>query len=342
MHVAIDHGLQHISSNRKQSINSYFKDLALNYAVLQYIEHRSSGRTIDGTGFEDNQKRYDDLKELKRINIGISTYKQNGIDEVFVIQPNDYYKLIGSTSYVLYNKSKETHTYNSDSIKYKVLNFPNDYNTGETYANFKITRDGVDIIDIGDYENFPSTFGHESKFMYVNLVLNKLVDFHWERWDDSILYDSFIIIDDDDAVDYELTYTSNGTPISRTSSNETIVVNKFDEPIDTVYKKRRNELLSSLYIENIEENVQYNRNRHRKPLSKLIQNRIIIEQGEDFLIPFVDIEYLIKPTLIDYVTGKTCEISITREIVDLAIQRLKAYMKDEGYQHVVHETQISE
>ena len=426
MHIAIDHGLQHISSNRKQSINSYLKDLALNYSVLQFIELRSSGKTIDGKGFEDSQKRYDDLKELKRTTGIIPTYKQEGIDQVFVIQPNDYYKLIGSTSRVIYNKFKEPHEYNNETIKYKVLEFPTDYSSPhESYSEFKIIRRTIstsaeeDVVNILNYPKFKSTFKHDAKFMYVNLVLNKTKIFHWERWDDAILYDRFIIIDDDDDIEYELIYkTTEATPafITRTSSNQTINVKEFAEPylfvieteptdilevgdiitgqtssatsevirvisgtryiikdiegtysdnevigvtgvankliasgvgypnitLNVEYKKKRNELLSSLYFENIEENVQYSRNRHRKPISKLHQNRLIIEQGSTFLVPFVDIEYIAKPTLIDHVTGKTCEISITREIIDLTIQRLKAYIKDEGYQQIVHETQISE
>jgi len=46
MHIALDMGLQQIDSNRKQSISPEHKDMALNYAVLQFIETRSNPKTI--------------------------------------------------------------------------------------------------------------------------------------------------------------------------------------------------------------------------------------------------------------------------------------------------------
>jgi len=353
MHIAIDYGLQHISSNRKQSINNFLKDLALNYSVLQFIELRSSGKTNDGKGFEDTQKRYDDLKELKRVKRDIPTIKQNDINEVFVVQPDDYYKLIGSTSLVLYNKFKEEYLYDAVEIPYKTLVFPNDYGELRTYKDFKIViseagEDDITLIDIDNYKSFPPTVGHDSKFMYVNLLLNKAKNIHWQRWDDIELYDTFIIIDDNPNRTYTLTYKSERpgeTPdeeYTQTSNNHTISASIFSSDQEASYSRKRNELLSTLYSENIDENVQYSRNRHRKPISKLIQNRLVVEQGSDFLVPFVDIEYIKKPTLIDHITGKTCELSVTREIIDLAVQRLKAYIKDEGYQHIVNETQFSE
>ena len=67
LHIALDQRLQQLNSNRKLVLYPEQKDARLNEAVLQFINNVVSDKTnIKKEGFEDTQKRYDDIEELIR------------------------------------------------------------------------------------------------------------------------------------------------------------------------------------------------------------------------------------------------------------------------------------
>jgi hypothetical protein len=346
LHNAIDLGLQHISSNRKQSISKFHKDMALNYAVLQYVDTRTSPRSnTKGKGFEENQKRYDDLRELKRV-VTLPTYIPtdfSGENRVYSILPSDYLRATITTSKVSYNKFGlvVSHAPSATSIAY--LNFPDDMSSGAKYQNFRIDQtignNTTTIFGISPMHRFPDVFSVDAKFMIINLVLNHFsrndeIKVYWERYDSIYRPDTFIIVSNIGGI-FSLLYAGSQTNSVSDVITRSMVTN-------TINKRAANDLVSSQYRSSMLDNHHYRRNRHSNPITTIENKRLYVDCDDTFVVPSVNLEYLKRPTVIDHVTNSMCELSMNREVIDLAVQRLKAYIKDEGYQHIVNENQFNE
>ena len=343
MHIALDMGLQHIDSNRKQAISPEHKDMALNYAVLQFVETRSNPKTnIKREGYEDTQKRYDDLRELKR-SVNINSTYNNG--KVSAVLPHDYYKLVSIGANVVYSKYDLPDPSIGPETTAFILKFPDDSATGTVYNNFKITdSDGYTTITIFDIANYPkvSTFhSSDAKFMIVNLVLehinsgNDRFKVYWENWNDLYVPESFIFIGKKNLTTYTLSYSLTTT----TSEQKAYTYKYYPSSEGTLTPV---DLFSSEDEFNIMGNHYYQKNKHLNPAAYIERNKVVVYNGNNFVIPSISLVYLKKPRLINFKAGQSCEITVNREIIDLAIQKLKAYIKDEGYQHIVNESQIIE
>lgn len=339
MHIALDFGLQHIDSNRKQSISPEFKDLALNYAVLQFIESRLSEKSNRRQeGLEETSKRYDDLKDLKKVHTGVC-YKGKSGDKVFISTlPFDYYRYISFGANVHYNKFNLPVADNASTLLYQILPFKSGDSQGETYKNLKIEEDrGGDRNDINyNMPNF-NLYGKDSKFVAINHLLEVInttygVEAYWENYDDIYEPNSFIIIN---SIPLTLSYDNYAV------TSKTKVKSRFKYG-DITTSLVPCDVVSSEVAFDIRNTYYYNINAHRKPKLLIRKGYVEIQEGNKFAVSNYAIEYYKKPRLINYLTEQSCEIQVNREIVDLAIQRLKAYIKDEGYQHIVNENQIIE
>lgn len=349
MHIALDMGLQHINSNRKQSISVDHKDMALNYAVLQYVETRTNPKTnIKKEGLEETQKRYDDLEDLKR-SATLTCYKDSS--RVFTPLPKDYYKLISAGGLVTFSRFVRHTADQSKSFNTHILTFPTSASDIE-YSNFKIfkkpttTSDGsigiqVDsiVFDASEYPNLPLLYREDSKFMLINLILEELnkredLEVYWEKWNGHYVKNSLLIIDSS-KVGYTMSY-SDTIVYSILKPNQ---FNHYKELTGRVYPI---DLFSSRHEFEALVNPYYDRNSHLNPKGVIENGRFMLLEGQSFSISKCTIVYYKKPRLISFRHNQTCEITINREIIDLAVQRLKAYVKDEGYQHIVNESQIVE
>ena len=334
MHIALDMGLQHINSNRKQSITPYHKDMALNYAVLQFIENRTNPTTnVRKEGLEDTQKRYDDIRELKASVISNTLVDDN----VFAILPKDYYKLISAGARVKYFKSNKVKPNSTRVYHYYKLKLPND--ASGKYRNFKIIKyhnTSSSVIFNSTVENLPDFYTADAKFMLVNSILNTVDEqVYWEKWNDVYAKDSFIIIGDS-GTSYTITYDGQTSNSNYNTAQYNSYVNQPGDnlvPIDLISSEHEFESSSNYYT---------SKNRHYNPKGSIFNNRLVVYENDNFIISFVVFNYYKKPKLINHRTNQSCEISVNREIVDLALQKLKAYIKDEGYQHIVNENQIME
>jgi hypothetical protein len=339
MHIALDQALQHINTNRKQAISVDYKDMALNAAVLQFIENRTNPTTnIRKESKEETRKRVDDIRELKK-NFTTSTFKNERGS--FIILPYDYLKSDGIAGGV--KRGKEDIQEIEEVIKLHVLKFEGDENT--RFSNFKIMLQtsiedsmGIgyeEVFKASDYPNLPEFYGEESKFDLINLILekNKGKAF-WEKYDNVYKPNCLIFVNSVD--EYIMSYDSK----TITSKLETIKYKKLNTS-KTIYNKPI-DLISSFDIFEIEANPFYNSNRHLNPIAFIEDNRLYILNGNDFNVVKCSFNYIKKPRLISFRHNITCELTVNREIIEYAVQKLKAYIKDEGYQHQTNENQIVE
>jgi hypothetical protein len=383
LHAIIDAELEHISSNRKQSIKPEMIDWFLNGSVLQYIENKSNPKTnLKREGFEDSQKRYDDLRELKRVLNVTSCY--NDSTSMFANLPYNYYKLICADIDTYYNRINNPYiTSNVGIVQYqyiKTLFFPDDSNN-PAYANFNIqittyntitatsTTYIIPFSNNGDgYVNYTIYSGItsgatplNSKFIIVNYIVDKVnrlnlgATIYWEKYDNIYIPNTFIIVSPNTIQTNPI--IQYGTPAitvsTGTNYNTSGVIQytsyfynqgnpKYNPLIPDVVNTYSKDLISSADDQEALTNYYYSRNRHRKPLCTIVQNRLIIFTNPTFTTGNVKFQYIKYPTPINVFAGTMCEISVTREIIDLTIERIKAFIKDEGYQQMVRENTINE
>jgi len=335
MHIALDMGLQQIDSNRKQSISPEHKDMALNYAVLQFIETRSNPKTnLKREGYEDTQKRYDDLRELKRSKL-LSSYS---IDrKVFSILPVDYYKRVSIGANIYYSKENLLIPNSKETYYYSILPFPDDEGVNEFYSNFRISKNKKDLFNINNFPNISSFYSADAKFMIINLVLEHLKDIevYWEKWNNVYKPNSFILVNKEESANYRLSFHN----MSETSKDHSTTYNTYPSKGGKLTPVN---LFSSEHEFDINTNPYYQKNKHLNPSAYIEDSRVVIYNGTNFVVTSVSFTYIKKPRLINLKANQTCELSVNREIIDLALQKLKAYIKDEGYQHIVNESQIIE
>ena len=333
MHIAIDVGLQHINSNRKQSIGIEHKDLALNYAVLQFIETRSNSKTnVKQEGLEDTQKRLDDLRELKR---SYNSQTLMGDNRVFSILPVDYYKLLSGGAGIKFSKFDLPKPIGKKTIQVSVFDI-----SDITYDRFNISINDVSVFNIKNYAGLNKLIGEDAKFMLINTILEEVnkvkgIDVHWENWNNEYHKNSLIFVREGRIRNIQIRYANGVIEVNESSR----VYNIYDF---TSHDYKAIDIVSSQHRFGVDNNYYHVKNKHRNPTGYLVGNRLYIEEGDNFIVANTIIEYIKKPRLINLKNNQTCELTINREIIDLAVQRLKAYIKDEGYQHIVNESQIIE
>ncbi len=106
MHIAIQQGVDKINSLQADMLLPEEIDIELNKALLKFINLKYGKNNKYGKGFEESQKRIDDIRVLLTEAQIPSVFKEQLTDKFYVDTiefPNDYMYLINQRSYVLIN-----------------------------------------------------------------------------------------------------------------------------------------------------------------------------------------------------------------------------------------------
>ncbi len=327
LHIALDQRLQQLNSNRKLVLYPEQKDARLNEAVLQFINNVVSAKTnIKKEGFEDTQKRYDDIEEL--IRTATLPIYVNESDNIIAPTPWDYLHLINDRTILSYNCKGTNYTSMVSTItNVAIIPFVDDVATSAPYYNsFKINIDGATI-----FTSPISTKSVEAKFMIINCALETLniqglYEIYWEYYLDHYEKNSFIIITPTLASTATITYgttTTNGT--TKFYSNSTYNPSQ----IFTNTIKKSNELCSHEDVYDMLGNFYYSKNRHLKPISEIQRGYIKVFHDNTFIIKEVQIDYIKRPRLINLTLNQSCELNSGEEIVAIAVQNILVDIKND-------------
>lgn len=338
-HIAIEFGLQHITSNRKQSIAPEFIDMALNLSVSKYIASAVNPmKNVRGIGFEHNQVAYDELSPLKK-DASLTVFYNNDKNEYFSILPSTYRHHITSKTKIQFNRQLED-VQLDEVTRYKyVMEFRNptgaSVGTGRLYKGFKF-KVGEHVI-----EPNVSIYSTSAKFILINSVLEYFVkhsisgiSVYWQRYNDTYEPNSFIVISDTNYNSNDVTLSYTGIRVAAKTSLEILhrVINKSN-------REAENKIHKSITKNYVTDNTYYNSNSHKQLNISISGNKIIYPHTKTFRPIHAYIDYIKVPTMINYKTDTLSELIINDKIIQLAIQYLKALVKDEGYNHILQENQ---
>ena len=128
MHIAIQQGVDKINSLQADMLLSEEIDIELNKSQIRFVNTKYGKNNKYQKGFEESQKRIDDLRTLVTEYASPTTYKGQFSNNIWVDSfrlPNDYMYLVNQKSDVIIN---ECNTINyilreSDSISFFTLDF---------------------------------------------------------------------------------------------------------------------------------------------------------------------------------------------------------------------------
>ena len=334
IHTAIDSGLQQVNSNRKQAFMPEQYDIILNAVILQYIEDKIDPKSNPKKdGFEDNQRRVDELKELKK-SVTLRLYNDTK-NRKYTYIPSDYYKLIAGGCIIQnhYNKKKLTNVSNNETLYIYKLLFPDDIPSAQGVKSYFNTR--IRSTSAFDKTFTKNTYSKDSKFEIINYFLDYFkkelnYNIYWEYYDGTYYNNTFIITSNVAITNtIILTYTkgsdntlltSNATSSTSTLVYNTTIGNVIDAAIELISSKEKAESLKNFYI---------SKNRFDQPLCTEDNNKFNVYFDDKFVPLTIDFNYIIKPRLVNYYFNIMPEIKINDEIITRAIDKLKVFIKDE-------------
>lgn len=352
-HIAIDVRFKQLNTQRKLNIPSEIKDLALNRSILKFVEQRTNKKTNPKKeGFEDTQKRYDDIRELKREAI-LPTFVSSDYPTklVYSVLPSDYLKLINDRTERQWTCDTLSYTSPSTLYRYVIIPFPTDVTTGATasyYSNFVFTVNGVATTLPSP---LPTMYSADAKFELVHIVLDTInnsgtaYEAYWERYDNLYNYNCFIIVTKGTIVaSGRLQYTKkDGTPYDSTNIPYTTLARGLVTlAVGATTDIKPNELVDNEFFWDMINSYYDTKNRQAKPLSYLYQNRIYVHHNLDFIPNKIHIQYIKQPILVNLLLNQSCELSKMEEIVELAVQEIYAISGDPNYKTMLVEAQVTE
>tara|TARA_R100001463_G_scaffold79454_6_gene133910 strand:+ start:3489 stop:4655 length:1167 start_codon:yes stop_codon:yes gene_type:complete len=347
MHLAIQQGVDKINSLQADMLLPEEIDLELNKAQIKFINTKYGRNNALGKGFEQSQKRVDDLRTLITEYENPVTYKDQLSSNFWVDTfrlPIDYMYLISQRSDVRINQCEPVtwELKNTDSVNYFTISL-------DTFVKQNANNTSTDYIDsihmmadpsnslLGDqiiWQN-PGTFTYPTDTENVRLDILSIsipgVEVYWEQYGELTVPGNFIFIID--AVvqfpwfnwDMSVTNATSGTNlqtafIGRDSSGAD-VVSAYAQYEDSAYGGRRvisNEATSQT-ISSVNKFIQhddiytllddpFNTTKHTRPLTTIRGGYIDIYTSAIFIIDKLKISYIRKPANISLNLSISCEL----------------------------------
>ena len=342
MHISLDVHLNKIDSNKFANFQPEDKDLILNAAQIRFLKNRINDWSVEsrGLGFQEVQKRLDDVQQLVEP-ATLPVYKLDS-DHVYAILPSNYFSLVDDASYVKRNCRGVDTTESATSLYYYELPLEGLV----PYTSLTIT-DGsvnpaateVELLNVSNLPYYTSISDEDLKFSLVNLIIqevNKIDGYsaYYEVFNTTYKRDTMFIVKETNDLDIlYLTdlasgYSLNTLSLTSITTSESITSKKFANRLT------RTDIKNNLAVD------PFGKTIYHSPISEIKRGRLEIQHNDNFIIDSVAINYIRWPRLMDINFGSNCELSanVHHEIVDLAVQRMKAEISENNYAAIVQET----
>lgn len=367
MHIAVNQGVQKIASFQVDNLLPQEIDHELNMAMLRFIKQRySSMSNRYGRGFEQSQKRIDDLRTLVVEHTGYtnfegveftSNYSDISVDRYTI--PLDYLFLVSVRAKIRYVCNTPLTPIVLTPIVYSMVRLEltppapgyvltgierwnSSSSTWELITNSPLGEELSTemLLDSATY-NFgvtPSTsFPDQASLgntVHISPVLNSnhlyLNSTSWSASSSSSYIRAIWVNNGMSTAQYiEHDYIRTITKNVRSAdANERISLCKFAQHDDVIT------MLDD----------PFNRTDYKTPLYTVEENYIDIHTDDEFVAPEVTIKYIRKPDNISIINGIGCELPEHShiEIVEMAIKSILEGIQDPRYQTQTMETFESE
>jgi len=352
MHIGIDIGVQKMNSEKLEDLRAEEKDWVLNEAQLRFIKNRTNRKSNQKKdGFEDTIKRYEDIEELIE-SVSLPVYIKDS-ETMFSILPYNHFLLVDSFSDIIYNCNDVIKTEIDIIKKISIVKFKED--TVKKFKEYKLSyNDGTNLTDIfnmQDYsftENSPTGNGlidNEERFYIVAHILevvNRLNDLevYWENYNGKYYPNSFIFTTNNQnasSIDVNIDLTTIET------YNFTDLIFKSYTTDETIKGKYPHRLVKTDDIRHLMQH-SFGKTIYSSPLSTMSKNFLNCYHDKRFIFSKLYVEYIRKPRLISLSLNQSCSLNdkFHEEIVDEAVQLIKARINANDYRNIINENLLKE
>lgn len=373
MHIAVNQGVQKIASFQVDNLLPQEIDHELNLAMMRFIKQRfnyTSNRL--GKGFEQSQKRIDDLRALVVENQAYTGYEgqvyTSNYSNVYVDRytlPLDYLFLVSVRADVKYKCNMNINNLISfaysqrSAVKVDLTppqpgyvltglerwsslagNWENIVNLplGETITNDLLLDSGNYFFGIRPSISFPEgTYGatvQQSPPLDSNHI--NLINTAWDGtvWGSgsTVSVQATWILPGDMSSEIKVQHS-----ITQTITKRTRLCSTCDSRISLASFGQHDDILYMM-------DDPFNRAWYKEPTYTIEENYIDIYTDQEFVVPNVKIKYVRKPAEISYTNGVGCELAVHthHEIVEMAVKSILEGIQDPRYQTQTMETFESE
>ena len=362
MHLAIQQGVDKINSLQADMLLSEEIDIELNKSQGRFINTKYGKNNKYGEGFEQSQKRIDDLRSLVREYSAPVTYKEQLSNKHWVDTfrlPSDYMYLVNQTSKVWIDDCKTINwsLVYPDPINYFTLSLSSFVcDGGNGFVDSIVMYENAGEALLGNVTgtavlwNNPGTFTYPADIQAVqeHILYNAGAGFtiHWEQFGDLLHPGEFIVVVDT-AVhtwfnwDASLGDVSSMVGLGPTGIHE---VNSIPMYSDHAFDSRRVALNYSERITTVNKFIQqddiftllddpFNTTKFNAPLTTIRGSVIDIYTSAIFIIDTVKITYIRNPRRISLSLGINCELPdhSHQEIVDMTVGSILEGISDPRY-----------
>lgn len=371
MHIAVQQGVDKINSLQADSLLSEEIDLELNKSVFRFINSKYGKNNIYRKGFEESQKRIDDLRTLVREYEAVTAFKEQLQKNIFVDTftiPTDYMYLVNQVSRVYINNCKpiKYSLVNLPSVSYFVVDFNNfvlnnaDGNSDSFIESMEMVK-GTQSAAVWSGSNnllssgwLPSSYPANIEAVKQDILNNPGVGFtiYWEEFETLYEPGSFIVVVDTVTHDWFEWDASagplsvlKGSPYLGDGASRTAPTDLNGRVLDASYSEKREPISYSDLLTRGNRfsqqddiftllNDPFNTTKHTSPLTTMRGRSIDVYTNDIFIIDAVKITYIRKPKEISLSLGVNCELPehTHQEIVAMTVASILEAISDPRYQ----------
>mgnify|MGYP003667216582 FL=1 len=378
MHLAVQQGVDKINSLQADMLLLEEIDLELNKSLSKFINTKYNKNNLYRKGFEESQKRIDDLRSLVREFRGPVTYKEQVNSFTFVDTfnlPSDYRFLVSQQSDVIYRRSCKRirwilelpdtellYPFITVSLSDFILNsnttIPNSIELVEDSSNLATSATAV-IWSNTSSLTYPSDISALIDSMTDPSNIGSGFTVYWEQYGIHNYPGQFIIIVNTDTHNWYNWDLSTGLPVTEVitydASNNEIQSIDAMAPVTFILDEKRvathpstglvKDTVNNSFVQHDDIFTllgdPFNKTKRTDPLTTIRNSSIDIYTNDIFIIDSVKITYIRNPRNISLSLGIDCELPdhTHQEIVDMTVSSILEGISDPRYKS--HQSEVS-
>ena len=371
MHIAIQQGVDKINSLQADMLLSEEIDIELNKSQMRFINTKYGKNNKYREGFEQSQKRIDDLRSLVKEYAAPVIFKEQYNNNIWIDQfrlPSDYLYLVNQRSELFIDKCKPIQYSLDDNnpASYFVMPIGHLHNGSAMINNLSIFADpatpalGNQLIhaNAGIFV-YPTDLQAYKDFLINPMNFVAGVEIYFEQYGQLSFPNSLIIIIDDSVYPW-FNYDSSLT--NATSSSNLISTIVSQTPTSSGPDDDSNKVVYGQYVINglgakrlppngaqrqyafnkfsQQDDIfkllddPFNTTKRTSPLTTIRGEYIDVYTNDIFIIDKVKITYIRKPKEISLSLGVSCELPehTHQEIVDMTVSSILEGISDPRFQ----------
>lgn len=365
MHISLRQTVDRINSQRADQLLSEELDLELNRAMQRFINQRYGKNNVYQEGFEESQKRIDELRTLLvEYESGVTFKEILKPGSIFVDQfqlPANYMYLVNQRSKIFVDNCRTIYynTVANQDISYFTFTFDDFIVNGTEFVSSIGMEDGTvtpSLIPVWSASSELTTSGYSPSAypQYINEVRADLLnnpqpgfEIYWESYGPLSIPNNFIVIVDMDGSGGVFNWDASSPPvtnlISQDALNNTVatVPPRFEDRSNNFVRVPRGNFTEDTVLNKFSQQDDifrllddpFNSTTHTSPLTTIRGGFIDIYTNAIFITSSVKITYLRKPQPINLSLGYDCELPdhTHEEVIAMAASSILEESSDPRY-----------